>query len=230
MPSNTPLLTVITRNQSKPCSVAGCYSPRTRISSFCKKHVRTRHLWGHPLGHRITPRAYEVESLAVSAFIDTHRDHPAIVAALKWLDDWMIRAWNGDSSVAAYREFQRLHERSVSAVSVLRAAAALWVYASHFPNRLPDDVRLTYAMSLAVLALIPRERRPSPSKQGSVSYVAKFPASARRGIGERIRNNLGALMVNITDALNHIEAQQRSQREALRVPFTTNNTRTEQQA
>jgi hypothetical protein len=213
VPTKSHINITIQRNEGRQCKASGCTNLRSRVSALCKKHTRTRHLYGHPLGRSIPLREYVGVSEEIAGFIVARREHPAIVAALRWIANWCI-----DSSTPAHRAMDRLHLRGVPTETILTSALAPWLYSHRRPSRLPDDLRLTYAISLAVLALAPRERRPSRSNAGR-SYTARHTADVRRGVGERIRNNLSPLFANICIALERIEAEQRSHQDALRVPL-----------
>lgn len=209
------------QNSLRQCSASGCVSPRSRISPHCVQHTTRRNRYGHPLGRMITRKEYEVEHTEVSTFIAANLNHPAVTAALKWIEQWLVGSFNGDRTMPAHHDMARLHNQCVTPVAILTVAAALWVYSQRRPARLPDDLRLTYAMSLAVLGLIPREQRRVPAQVGkpSHSYPKQHSALARRDIGGRLRRSLVALFVNINEGLNRQEEQRREQAAALRVPF-----------
>lgn len=217
-PSNA-IEPAIQRNQQSRCKAPGCSVPRWRVSGYCRTHGSNFQRLGHPHGTVIRPKDYSVEFATVSSFIDQHESAPQIQAALRWVDSWLNAAHLGDTSIPAYRQLQRLHDHGVTATAVLKASAALFLYSSRFPNRLPSDDRLTFAMSLAVLAMAPREKRQSPSKP-SVLNIVRHPAAVRRGIGTRLRSNLHVLFTNMTDAINRQEQEARQQRDDLRQPFS----------
>jgi hypothetical protein len=122
---------------------------------------------------------------------------------------------------------QHLHSHGITGLDLLKAASAVWAYAARQPKRLPDDVRLNYAMALACLRLAPRERRPmrgraqgdTLGKRSEHSYC-RHGGKARREIGAQLRSKLAAFFVNLNDALNHREQERRNALSALRTPFT----------
>lgn len=219
MPHSGPIEIEIARNEKKPCNDPACHRHRERVGGFCKMHARARHLYGHPRGRRVAPREYAPERDEVAAFITEHAEHPAIKAALKWLDEWLVGAWSGNRALPSQKELQRLYGHSVTAAAILTEVAAVWLYSSRSPTGLPDDQRLTYALSLSVLALAPRNATPSPSKPGQ-SNLRRYSADARRDIGQHLRTNLAPLFANLAAAIKHREDQLGGQQAALRMPFT----------
>src|SRR5437899_7014806 len=142
----------------RACGVHHCSQPRRGISAYCASHERRRNLYGHPHGRHIRPKEYAEERSLVAAFIRQHKEHPAINAAVGWLDELLKDAASGRAGIAA-GQFARLHQHGVSANDILVVSSALWVYSRRNPSSLDDDERLSYALGRAVLHLAPRESR-----------------------------------------------------------------------
>jgi hypothetical protein len=163
-------------------------------------------------------RQYAPERSQVAAFLNGHIEHPAVVAALGWLNEWLEQAWMGNRTMPAIREFQRLREHEVTALTILVEVVAVWLFSVRSPCGLPDDQRLTYAISLAVLSLAPKRTIPSPSKPDTKNQ--KRPtAEARRDIGEHLRRHLAPLLVNVSSALRQREEKTDIQLKELQTPF-----------
>lgn len=214
------LASSIDRNTRKPCLDPACHRLRHRLSGYCQFHTTRKHLYGHPKGRHIHPAEYRKELEEVRSFValQVQRQHPAMVAALRLLEDWLDRAWQGEG-LDGYRDLQRLKEHEVTPLDILEASAAVWLYSHRSgPAALPDDERLTYALSLAVLALAPRERSASNAPKGY--WKKRYPASARRAIGRWLRTNLAPLYTNLCAALSHQQQAAERQQQDLRLPFT----------
>jgi hypothetical protein len=213
-----PLPVRLQENQGRRCAAPSCPNQRHRVGAFCRPHGRLRHLYGHPLGRSIRPMEHSVETELVEKFIEAHREHPAVKAACVWIEDWMVRSWKQDSSLPAYRAMQRLYDQRVDPMAILKAALAVWLFSAWHPRKLPDDLRLTYAISLAVLRHVPRERmtnRRDPSR----SYRKHWSGEERIGIGTRIRTNLVPLFINLKDSLEREEEKNRKHYFEIRTPF-----------
>ncbi len=208
----------IARNEAKTCSDSACHRTRDRVSGYCKMHTQARYLYGHPRGRRLAPREYAPEAREAAAFIREHQDHPAINAALGWLSEWLQGAWMGNTTMPAVKDMQRLYGHNVSTLSVLTEVVAVWLYSVRSPNSLPDDMRLTYALSLAVLALAPQETRPS-LRNPEKTNQKRYSAAARREIGEHLRKHLAPLIVNMSNTIRQHEEQAKVQHAALRTQF-----------
>lgn len=205
----------ITANTALQCRAPNCTRRRVRISPHCAMHAIRRHRYGHAEGRVIRLKEIEFEHTQVSTFIHAQIGHPAVVAALKWLDQW-----GSNDSLPAALDMSRLRRHRVEPVAILIAATAIWIYSQRRPTRLPDDLRLTYAMSRAVLALVPRERRMVASRVGpSRSYCLRPGASSLRDIGGRMRRSLVAFFINVGNGLIEQERRSRAAVDALRVPF-----------
>jgi hypothetical protein len=229
LPSKNKSITAdISNNEAKQCKASHCYQPRYRVGGFCRSHTTKRHHYGGPNGRAIRLKEYEVERIETEKFIDEHIDHPAIAAATKWLGSWLEASHRGDTSLPAHRDMARLHRCGVTALSILKACASLWIYAQHRPALFAEDLQITYAMSRAVINLTPRETRPVAKVHASGGILAhhryrtaRVGAGTLQDIGGRLRRSLVALFININEGLNHQEQQQRKGADALRVPFIT---------
>jgi hypothetical protein len=143
------------------------------------------------------------------------------MSALKWLQAWLDAATFGED-VAGAREMQSLAAHGVAPLSILTEAAALFLLSRWDPRKLPDDDRLTFAIGIRVLTLIPRERRFGTLK-GKPRYRSKSIGKvARREVGRRIRLNLVPLLVNISEAIGAERDQQQQFAVSLSKPFQPN--------
>jgi hypothetical protein len=206
----------IRRNLGKQCKAAGCCLPRTRVSSWCLKHDRVVRTYGHPDGSLIRPTDYKAESLETSNFIDHHIDHQGIRSALRWITEWLESTGTDDPEVVAKRDMGRLYQQGVDPVDILKTCAAVWLYATRYPHRLPDDNRLTVAISLAVMKAAPRVHRVAAS--GNVNPVV-YQAEGRRMIGKRVRDVLGLLLVNIASTITALPSAKEQMKEDMSLPF-----------
>src|SRR5690242_14091733 len=83
--SSTDWKRKVERNEQHRCSADGCQMPRWRISGYCYRHARAKWQYGHPHGRFIKPSEYATETHEVSTFLDQHRSHAAVQAAVDFL-------------------------------------------------------------------------------------------------------------------------------------------------
>jgi hypothetical protein len=132
-------------------------------------------------------------------------------------------AWSGGKKWPAAKEMQRLYGNSVTALAILTEAMAVWLHSARNPSILPDDLRLTYAMSLAILALAPKTTKPSPGSPGK-TYQQRPSAAARRETGEHLRRGLAPFFVNLLSTFRHVEKAAVNRHAALQIPFIQQGT------
>lgn len=187
----------IRRNTGRLCSAQGCHMSRTRVSSFCKPHDRATHWYGHPHGKHIDPKLWATELAEASRFIEAHITHRGITQAVAWFDEWLLDSTKGDTletPVVAAKDMSRLADKGIEPLQLLKTVAGLWLFAQRYPHSIPDDNRLTVAISLAVLKLAPRYYRID--REGK-RKPTRYTAEARKLIGKRIRDTIGLLIRNI---------------------------------
>lgn len=196
----------------------GCNLHRHRVSGYCRRHTAANYQYGHPNGRRITPQEYDGVSCEVIAFLDENVDHPAVRASVVWLEQWQDAAWSNGPQTVAAKPMQRLKEHGVIGLDILKAAASIWVYSQRNHKQLPDDNRLTYAISLAVLRLAPRDRITSPGAKQRTQY-RRHTGCVRRQLGAHLRRHLAVFVVNLVDGLDRKEIERRQALSALHRPF-----------
>lgn len=195
----------VARNSGNPCKVDGCPYPRHRIGHYCKTHGAAYYNFGHPFGRSIGRTEYATERLEVKEFLTMHSEHPGVVAALQWIDDWMESYVSSDPKLRKMDPpgidlMRRLKAYGVTPLDVLTTVASLWLYATRYPSKLPDDMRLTYAIGIAVHKLAPAEKKQDWRTGKTRSVLRRGPVV--RGVGMRFRDTVGALLINIATSIN----------------------------
>lgn len=207
MPSKTRALTVAqgrARNAGKQCSHPECFRVRSGISKWCEYHYRRTRTFGHPDGHHLYKKDYQFEKDEVQAFLKKHLEHPGVQAGLKWIHEWQHMVIAADPHEAKLQPegidcMNRLRVSGVEPLDILTVSAAVFLYARRCPNRLPDDRRLTVAISRCVYYMAPADKRQSWT---SDALHSKRPSAGERdGIGGRIRDTLGVLLWNISEGI-----------------------------
>lgn len=195
----------VSRNTGNPCKVDGCPYPRHRIGHYCKAHGALNNRFGHPLGRTIHRMEYEMETLEVKEFLTMHSEHPGVLAALQWIDDWMESYVSSDPRLRKQDPpgidlMRRMKAYGVTPLDVLTTVASLWLYSTRRPSKLPDDIRLTYAIGIALHKLVPAEKL-TDWRTGKTRHASR-KTPVVRGVGLRIRDTVGALLINIATSIN----------------------------
>lgn len=210
------------RNAGKPCNHPSCSKPRYRISSWCHAHTEAVTKHGHPDGVFIHPNQYATEHHEIAEFIKANLSHPGIVSALQWIDEWQRMTICDDPIERAKQPngidaMNRLRAKDITPQQILTEVAAIWLYSYRSPNRLPDDKRLTYAISRAVYNLAPAHKRTSWNT-GKVARQ-RINAGELKGIGGRIRDTIGLLVMNIISTLQARESAKEKIKASFMAPF-----------
>lgn len=199
----------------KPCSVPGCDGLRSGVTQYCGRHHHPATLYGHPLGRAIPRKEYAKEVNEVTALLASNPDHPGLTAVLRWLNEWMSQAVTGDAP-CGNEMFSHMQQQGLSALEILTEICAVWVYAQRNPHRLPDDMRLTYALARnpVRLGMFQQVTRRNGRK------MTKHPKAVEmRESGKRIRHTLALFLINILDSLKRREEQTEAVRSSLSIPF-----------
>jgi hypothetical protein len=203
----------------QPCSVPRCTRPRHGLSLFCRSHKDANRSHGHPLGRRIFPREYAVERKEVAALLRTHPNHPGVERALSWLHSMLARGLANDPKLAGRAEYARVARAGVTPAQILEELASVRMFAHRYPRTLPDDARLDFAFSTAVLRLAPRAVERQYSEASKRKKYAVAPKDERRAIGKAIRKELGLLFYTIATEPERALAARDAGRRAQLMPF-----------
>jgi len=218
--SSSTLRHAIAFNAREQCSVSTCSKHRSGISQWCSYHKGKNHRYGHPLGHHLSPtKDYATELHQIKALVCQHSGHPGIRSALQWIAEWLLNAAEG-KDVPGKGDMRRLHQHGVSPTQVLAEAAALFLHSQRFPQRLPDDERLTGAIAHNVLSLAPRDYRSVYLGGKLKSRYKPLSAPSQRAVGNHIRSVLSVLFAGMVSELDRQWQLQQDFRGSLRQPFT----------
>jgi hypothetical protein len=149
----------------------------------------------------VYPREYACEAEEVRAFIDRHIDHKGVQAAITWLDGWISDSTVG-KPVPGGNSLRRLNDHGVTGRRCLEAVISLWLYAYRRPGTIPHDVRLDFALALAVLRLAPEEKKVHWINGAMKQHGKHIGFRARKDVGVYIRQTLYILAKNMVEAIN----------------------------
>ncbi len=210
-------------NPTRHCSAPGCTRHRRRSSRYCRTHERRARLYGHPLGGQIDRKLVASYRQEFTDFIDRHADTPQVEAAVVLMSDSIQHGLPYRSDSGADFRLRHLRDEGVTGKEALEILGGVWLLSYREPRALPDDVRLTYHLGLALIKARPYPQRlyKSPTA-GKMLSRSMFPGSlARRAIGEFVRRRLGVFFMRCIEAMNAEDRQDQERVQTLAAPFTT---------
>lgn len=189
------------QNQLKTCSHPSCGKPRRGLSKYCVTHEGKQQRYGHPAARYVYPRQYACEAEEVKAFIERHIEHKGIQAAISWFDGWISDSTLG-KPVPGGKSLRTLNDHGVEGKRCLETVIALWLFAYRRPGTIPHDVRLDFALALALLRLAPEEKKVSLRSGEAKEYGKHIGYRARKEVGVHIKQTLYVLAKNMVEGIN----------------------------
>ncbi|HEY9745020.1 MAG TPA: hypothetical protein V6C99_02245 [Oculatellaceae cyanobacterium] len=212
-------------NRMKGCEVMGCSKTRKASSQYCANHARRTHAYGHPNGRPVTNKELKPYRELANRFLEEHREHKATQTAVAIVDTlidkcYLLQQYPDDPIL---RELLRLYNGGATGREVLERLCAVWLYAYYHPRWLPDDIRLTFALSRAMLQTKPQAIKSVSYRGGRERRTYQKPgAVVHMELGQLLRDKLGIFFINMIKALEAKEEQARQEKQALAEPFTDN--------
>jgi hypothetical protein len=181
----------------RPCAADGCTQFARNLSRLCGRHLKVATTYGHPQGRRIRAPELRPFKRKAARLLKQYRMRADVSAALRWLDK--LLSYGGDDPMGS--EMYRLRCAEVKPEEVFTATLAVYAYHLKHPRSLPDDMRLTVALSRAILKLRKKPRRRTASGRLNSAPMSR---KALRDVGLRIREALPLLYVRLIE-LEHAE-------------------------
>lgn len=205
------------RKSHLPCSHPGCTRNRKGLSSLCHSHYANQRKYGHPNGRPLKHGEYQREFDTVGLFLEAFKDHPAITSATALFNTWLTEASLG-KSVVGRKSWELLYRKGATPDRLLHQVLAVWLYSLREPRRLPDDKRLSYALTREMIKTVGFARK---SYGDSYSETVVQPSvEDLTSIGEKIRLTLVKVFINM---VAYLDAKQQEANQAalnLSVPFS----------
>lgn len=196
-------------NPHQRCTVDRCPRNRHGTGRYCITHASAAQRTGHPEGHGLYPKDYAKEREEVDAFLRQHAESRPYLAAQHLVQtQWLLPVGRPNASPGELLR-ARLRGHGIAPAEVIRRGAAVWLYARRNPERLPSDLRLTFALAHGVWKLIPARER-----KGAVGPVAAKEA------GGSLRDLLYPVFGNIAQGIAQQHQQHADAVSAIREPFT----------
>lgn len=196
------------------CAAKGCTRPRPGLAPLCSSHQLRKSRYGHELGRSIQKKDYREELKEVSNFLEQYRDHPAVISALTFFQNWIDQAAKDEAEVGK-AIFGRLYRQGIQPLDLLTEVSAVWMFAERHPYQLPDDLRLSYCLARNAARLAGLERR----SYGQSTGMRHPKPTELKTTGEHIRQSLARFFVNLSVALNAKADQVMRTKQNLSIPF-----------
>lgn len=219
----------IERSMWHRCDLPGCDRPRHRIDRWCIAHVGKAQHYGHPQARPLNPKLWVTERESVRAVLDANQDHPGQQHVLRWLTGWVQQANTNSAAFKGADEVARLTRHGVQPVDILAEAIACTAYLQANRRAVPDDVAWDFAVSRAVFALAPRQRRHTRGRsmaikldsrtQANRTYSPKPRKSALRFVGGHLRTVLAPFIVNVVASMRTPQQREQDLIEAMKAPL-----------
>lgn len=237
-------------NAGKPCIEPGCEKLRHGIGEFCSAHADRKRLYGHQRGRSITlAEVLKLYYIARRALVRVKKSHPeATQRALSLINEIVFTTTSAPPPGHA-KGFERLlwEERRRMRKALRRPSpaedatekdfvgwltldeclariAAVWVLFELVPLKLPDDVRLDYALARIVLLAETQAtirmawKRTSDGKDVPIKGVRSVPGKVSKYIGKKLRDGLARFWVTTMLPAMQARAQEVSARVKAKFP------------
>lgn len=215
-----PLAGLIRQNSFLLCSVSGCDEQRRGLGSYCKTHSVVFRRYGHAEQRPIQAGRWASYRTHVRDLFAANAEHPGFKQALAWVADMLQRAAVNESAFKGAEELARLIRHGVTAETVLVEVCAFRFFCTTSPTAFRSDRAADVAMSRAVYALAPRDRRViAGTGSKPKSYAPKAKPSALAYLGHHLRTSLSFLLANVQLAIEQREEAKAAALVAINAPL-----------
>ncbi len=224
MTSKTPTQTRRLANERLCCDAPGCMLNRNYIGRFCLKHTVAFRRHGHAAGHSVSRATLASYRTLFETFLDEHHNHPAVAAAIDWMERLLKLGTSRASSV--HSELDRLWHGGLRGREALTAVGAVVLWSFYYPSDIPDDDRLTFSMARHLTLCRSQDRQFSGIRSGGKAkhWYRQPTTKTLRELGSLLRSTLGGFFRQVIEQLEEKDRATLALADALRTPFTTNAT------
>lgn len=219
------------RSAGLTCAVRGCWLPVTGLSRYCDDHDRRNQATGHPEGRTIRKADLRPFVKLTAAFIDQHRSHPGISAALDWITAriadakdprYLSRKSSPEQRVAKW--LAKMRREGVDPKDVLAAVAAVYLLREYRPSAFKSDRHFDHQVAIRVLRLVPApfvDRWTGTKVRRSYDWIT---VGTREHLSHRLKTALGLLSLRMArEILPTLTKPDPDHLQGADAPFTTTN-------
>jgi hypothetical protein len=203
-------------NKKIKCSVEDCFNRRHGLSKLCTKHQQRLNSTGSVNQRSLRYKVFSREIEEVRQLFVDMPNHPALLAAVKWLGTWMHDSVHKpEFTEAGFRirvpgkaYVRRLADGKADPLEILTQVCGFWRYSQRHPDKY--DTRHSYVQGLGTAML---HVLPMPSKEGII------PKRARTEAGKELFTSLLPLLVRVNEACSKRVEHHKDQQDVLRTPW-----------
>lgn len=191
--------------QNRLCEARGCTRRVEGHRRFCRVHRDRKDKTGSPVGKNLTLLQLKPCLRDVKAFLDEHRDHPGIVAAIQYLEGLLSSAVPPPTIHARSTGQERandwlayLHREGVDGREVLKMVASIHFYVEWDPRRHQGDEWFDWQVCRRVLQLRPPPYRGNPNKR---PWAPRISVRLINYLAPRLRHSIGPVALRIAQAI-----------------------------
>ena len=217
----------INLQRGRSCEVPSCGLPRAKVSRYCERHDLHEQRTGHPLGRSIRKHELKPYIALVSRYIGTYRDHPAIQAALRWLQAFVYRdhphytlRHGSPPEQRLTRFLARLKKSAVSPEEMLASCVAMFLMREHDPLSFPSDKHFRHQVSRYFLRLAPAPFNMTYRGGRGAKMYDRITPGTREYLYSRLSETIGIACHNMSKAIYHANAAESGLLFGINVPFS----------
>lgn len=191
MPKFINIYDAIRNNELKGCSVPSCTNKRYRVGAFCENCGRFRWYWGHPEARAVNRKDYAHESGLVREVIKKNLDHEGIKHGIGFLNNYLKRSAEGANYFIGYKHAERLYNAGVDVKELLIEFSAIYMLSRNIHTPIKGHRHLKYLLGNKFIRFVP--------------CPVKVRGTENRDVGEYINDNIGTLLLNISNSARKLE-------------------------
>ena len=201
-------------NELLKCVIPTCPKRRTKVSRYCRTHMRRKERWGDArFGFHWNTKSIQQYLDAAQAFVRDNREHPGVAAAIEFLDSMLSTAYKQTTPPSAIgrlaRAMRHLSDFGVTGEQLLsRAICVLYYSESEHRHDRVLEVQVRNTGNYALLA--------APRLGNNITHQ-----QYGRQLGYLLWNNLKTLFVHIIVQHRKEQAEAAKLQAALNTPFSS---------
>ena len=220
MPKYETFSEAVDQNERQSCRAPDCVRQRVGISPYCLRHRKAHSFYGHPLQTKLHASRHAAEREQVAEIFSCNRDHPGILSAVQWTQQWLDNAVHQSKATLAAEDLRRLQDSGVTAQDIVIEAAAFYIYQQGNKHKFFNDAAEDVALSLAVLGLAPLGKKTTYLPNGATgSTRINIKSSPRKKVGRYIRSHLIHLFINLQQVIRANRDAALTTRQAMQAPL-----------
>jgi hypothetical protein len=211
---------------NRSCEVASCGLPRAKVSRYCERHDLQDQRTGHPCGRTIRKHALKPYVVLAQRYIHDYRDHEAVQAALRWLDNMVYRDHpdyplhpRAKPEERVTRFLRRMKKSAVSPELMLASCVAMFLFRMNDPLSFPSDRHHRHQVANYFLRLAPAPYNMTYRSGRGAKKYDRITAPTREFLYKRLSETIGICVYNMSSAIYSAHLTETKLLKGVNVPF-----------